>query len=312
MADQRDTQQPRGIDQAQAVGEPAAEQAADRRGRAHHHAGEDARFLQRQPVGTHQERRIPHRQGEGAEGGQRGGGYQQAVIAIAQQFHCTGEHAGRLLLGEGQVVPAPARRFAHQQAEDQGEDAQWHGYEEEAPAPAVHLHQPGADAQAEDRRECRRTGEAADRQRAITRRIEIGHQRQRRRRQRRLGRRHQHARQHQHGETHGEAAEQRRQRPQCRHHGQHADARIAVRQPSRGQAEDDIDRRERQPGDQPHGGVAGAELPLDRLDHHRDDLPADEAAGIGQHQQREHAVGAPAQRAGRLSGHGIRPRRNGA
>src|SRR5690606_2361462 len=51
-------------------------------------------------------------------------------------------------------------------------------------------------------------------------------------------------------------------------------------------------------------GVAGAELVLDRFDHHRDDLSADKVVGVHHREQEQQAMASP-RRHGRRRVHGL-------
>ena len=56
-------------------------------------------------------------------------------------------------------------------------------------------------------------------------------------------------------------------------------------------AGDGVEEREREPGEEPHRGVADAEVGLDRLEQDGEDLAVDEVEDVDDEQHAEHVVG---------------------
>ena len=277
---------------ADTIAQPAGEHHAYAGTDSAHEPGQQAGMLQGEAVGAHQEGRVPHAKGGTAQ--RRRGACQDQVthrLVRPQRLERRPDVLGMRMLRNG--IPAAAPGFAAQ-GQDQGADQQrGRSRHDEARAPAPGVHHPGPEAEGDDGGEGRGRGEEADGEGASLRRIEVRDQRQGGRRRGRFGHRDRHACQHQQQEAAGESAQDGGDAPQHTGHCDHADARQAVGQTPGRQAEHREHGGEREPRDQAHRGVAGTELLLDRLDHHRDDLAADEVVGIHHRQQEEQAMAAP-------------------
>ncbi|MNF97256.1 hypothetical protein D3C84_800760 [compost metagenome] len=155
------------------------------------------------------------------------------------------------------------------------------------------LGDPASEAKAEDGAQAGAEHQHRDGGGTALRRVEVGDHRHRRRGAAGLADGHADACQHQEQEAAGQTAEHGHRAPGDAGQGDDRLAADAVGQPAEREAEQGVEHREGQPGEQADLGIGDAKLCLHRLDEDRHQLPVDVVEHVDDGQHPESVVGVP-------------------
>ncbi|VVN72262.1 hypothetical protein PS685_05103 [Pseudomonas fluorescens] len=283
---QRHTDLPADITPRHAVGEHAADQGADSRPDAAHHAHQESGLLQIEAVGTDQEARAPGADGVAGNRRRAAGEYQAQERGHAKQLDEGLEPA--ILLRRDVAQRHCALGRPHGQQQKQAQENAGRADQQEGVAPAVVLGDPAAQAQANYRPQAGTEHQHRQGSGTAVRRVQIRDHGHRRRRTASLTNGHADPRQNQGQKAARHAAEHGHQAPGDAAEGDHRLAPDAVRQAPQREAEHGVEHCEGHPRQQADAGVGNAEFELHRFDQDRHQLAVDvvEHIDAGEHEQR--------------------------